>query len=140
MENNPIVIETKIVNEQSQIRNLAARIQETKNGIKNLREMQENILTSDSAYNEIDEQAKTANRDKKFMKVKLLDNPNGLNLNIRIEDAKLELKELNESLSTVLEVYVAKTGSVHIKNEIGGTEIDIVKKFTIKPSQLKLFY
>lgn len=138
MDNNPIVHEIQIPDTKSQINQIANRILAVRGEMKNLREMQNNILEADSAYNEIDEQYRVAMRDKRFMKMKLMDTQDGMSVSFKIDDARLELKELNESLSTALEVYVVKTGTVNI-DTFNGEEVIITKKYSLKPSQLKLF-
>jgi uncharacterized protein (DUF342 family) len=133
-----IVIEHQIVDPKQQVFNLAKRINEVKEEVKNIREMTNDLLENDSAYSEILDQAKTASRDKKVMKAKILDSQEGFKLKDKMADSRLELKDLKQSLSTALEVYVAKTGSSVIETEMG-MKIDIAKQFSIKPSQLSLF-
>lgn len=136
MENT--VIEIQIPDTKSQINKIASQILSVKSELKNLKEMQTNILEADSAYNEIDENYRVALRDKRQMKAKLMETNDGRNVMNKLDDARLELKELNESLSTALEVYVSKTGTVHM-DTFNGAEVIINKKFSIKPNQLKLF-
>lgn len=138
MDNTRIVIEHQVIDSKSQIFNLVKRIREAKDEIKNIREMTTELLERDSAYNEIQDQAKTASKDKQQMREKLMDSAEGFKLKEKMSDAKLELKDLESTLSTSLEVYTAKTGQTFIETEMG-MKISISKKFSISPNQIKLF-
>lgn len=121
-----------------QVADIARSINEAKAKIKYYTEELDNMCDSDKAYREASKEYSSASLAKKVAKNKIMAGEHAVRLLTERGDIKVELKELNEKMSATLEVHLSRNGGVP-KIDIFGTEVAINKKFTIKPSQLKLF-
>lgn len=115
-----------------------AEIDRLKDEKKNLRESLNNLLENNADYNEKNELKKSAAREAKLAKDKVLTTPEATGIVVKMDDVTAEIKELQESLSNNLMVYHTKTGSRSFE-DAEGNERTIVYNYKVKPKQLRLF-
>lgn len=115
-----------------------AEIDRLKDEKKNLRESLNNLLENNADYNEKNELKKSAAREAKLSKDKVLTTPEATGIVVKMDDVTAEIKELQESLSNNLMVYHTKTGSRSFE-DAEGNERTIVYNYKVKPKQLRLF-
>lgn len=121
-----------------QVADIARMINEAKAKIKYYTEELDNMCDSDKEYREASKEYSSVSLARKVAKNKIMAGDHAVKLLTERGDIKVELKELNEKLSATLEVHLSRNGGVP-RIDIYGTEVVINKKFSIKPSQLKLF-
>lgn len=115
-----------------------AEIDRLKDEKKNLRESLNNLLENNADYNEKNELKKSAAREAKLAKDKVLTTPEATGIVVKMDDVTAAIKELQESLSNNLMVYHTKTGSRSFE-DAEGNERTIVYTYKVKPKQLRLF-
>lgn len=115
-----------------------AEIDRLKDEKKNHRESLNNLLENNAEYNEKNEAKKSAAREAKLAKDKVLVTPEATNIVVKMDDVTAEIKELQESLSNHLMVYHTKTGNRSFE-DAEGNERTIVYNYKVKPKQLSLF-
>lgn len=115
-----------------------AEIDRLKDEKKNLRESLNNLLENNADYNEKNELKKSAAREAKLAKDKVLTTPEATGIVVKMDDVTAAIKELQESLSNNLMVYHTKTGSRSFE-DAEGNERTIVYNYKVKPKQLRLF-
>ena len=84
-----------------------------------VKEMLDSTLNNDPGYQEADTKAKEAGTDRAKVKARVLQQPNAHDLNFKVKETRIELKQLNEELSKFLAEYQKLTGSNEFEGEDG---------------------
>ena len=124
------------INEQ--VADIARAMSEAQAKIKFYNEELDSMCDEDREYREANKEYSSASLARKVAKNKIMAGEHATRLLTERGDIKIELKELTEKMSATLEVHLARNGGIP-NIDFFGTEVAINKKFTIKPSQLKLF-
>ena len=105
--------------------------------VKQLKEMQQNILDKDYEY--FTEKTLIDEKKEKLAteKARVLNTAEATQIGVKISEAKEELKEIEESLGNHLEAYNAKTGKTVIEHD--GKKVYLTKKVKLASGQLGLF-
>lgn len=88
---------------------------------KKYKEMLDGILTNDSNYQEKDTKAKEAAKEKANVKSNILKQPQAYDLNFKIKEGRVELKQLETELSKFLSEYQKISGSDSFEDANGET-------------------
>ena len=138
--NERIVIEVQIPDAKQRVIETAREINVRKREMKALKEELESILNSSEQLKELKDKVKAFTAEMKSVKNQILFSNSARSTVDAIDLKKEDLKDLQLGLSVALEVYVEKNRSTSL--EIDGyfpQKIEVLKKFSIKASQLKLF-
>lgn len=103
----------------SLIQNTNASLDQIKKEIATNKEMVEDALNNDPTYRSEAEKVKAAAKVRNEVKNRILQQPNLLEINGKLKDQKLHLKELRETLSEYLQEYQRQTGSKTIEGPDG---------------------
>lgn len=96
-------------------------IEKEKEKQKKFKEMLDGILGNDPGYQEKDTKAKEAIREKSNIKSQILKQPQAYDLNFKIKEGRVELKQLEIELSKFLAEYQKASGSDSFEDASGET-------------------
>jgi hypothetical protein len=114
-----------LLNLEDMIRSHLDTIEKLDAQIREQREMLDNVLLNDSTYREHTELAKEANKVKSATRSEIMKQPSVVQVANKVKEAKMELHELQSTLSEYLSEYqrLAKT---NIIERADGSEFEIV--------------
>ena len=92
-----------------------------KEKLRKHKEMLDGILNNDEVYQEKEKLAKDAAREKQNIKSNILKQPQAYDLNFKIKEGRLELKQLDAELSKFLSEYQRASGSDSFEDASGET-------------------
>jgi hypothetical protein len=92
-----------------------------KDKLRKVKEMLDGILNNDEAYQEKEKLSKDAAREKQNVKSNILKQPQAYDLNFKIKEGRLELKQLEAELSKFLSEYQKASGSDSFEDANGET-------------------
>ena len=119
---------------QNAINSNLKKVNNLKEDMKPHKEMLDSIFTNDEDYVKKSNEAKKASKDKSEAKKRILSQPQAAELDQKINDIKLEMKDAQEALSYYLREYQRLTGSNEFESEDGELrEIVFVAKL-IRPT------
>lgn len=104
---------------QDAINSRLKKLENLKEDIKPHKEMLDSIFANDEDYTEKNEIAKKASKNKSEAKHRILRQPQAAELSQKIEDIKLEAKDVTEALSYYLREYQRMTGANEFESEDG---------------------
>ena len=104
---------------QDAINSRLKRLANLKEDVRPHKEMLDSIFANDEDFNEKNEIAKKASKDKGEARKRILRQPQAAELNQKISDLKDEGKELQEGLSYYLREYQRLTGANEFESEDG---------------------
>jgi hypothetical protein len=84
-----------------------------------LKEMLDDIFVSDPVYQEHDKAVKEASKVRNATKKQILKQPQALDLTVKIQSLRTQIKEHNEELSGYLQDYARTTGTTSFETEDG---------------------
>ncbi len=84
-----------------------------------VKEQLDGTLNNDPGYQEADTKAKEASTERAKVKARILQQPNAHDLNFKVKEIRIELKQLGEELSNFLAEYQKLTGSNEFEGEDG---------------------
>lgn len=96
-----------------------ASIQTLEESMKKYAEMLQSMFDNDPTYQEHTKQAKEAVRVKSQTKQQILKMPQAADLNSKVKDLKLQIKETRASLSEYLQEYARLSGSSSFEDSQG---------------------
>lgn len=96
-------------------------IDREKDKLRKVKEMLDGILNNDEAYQEKEKLSKNAAREKQNIKSNILKQPQAYDLNFKIKEARLEMKQLQAELSKFLSEYQKTSGSDSFEDASGET-------------------
>jgi len=96
-------------------------IDREKDKLRKVKEMLDGILNNDEAYQEKEKLAKDAAREKQNVKSNILKQPQAYDLNFKIKEGRVELKQLEAELSKFLSEYQKASGSDSFEDASGET-------------------
>lgn len=96
-----------------------AGIDRQKGQLRQVKEMLESILTNDQAYQEADSKAKEEAKERAKVKARILQQPQAHDLNFKIKEHRLEIKQLSDELSSFLAQYQKLTGATEFEGDDG---------------------
>lgn len=115
------------------VRRRLSILEKAKAEMKKLKEMQTDIFVNDEAYNAADKVVKDAMKKRKDVQAQLSKQPAAVELNGKIKDLKVQIKENQDSLSQELIEYYKTAGVTEIETEDGSIqEFEIVIKLKSK--------
>lgn len=103
------------------IKNYISTIEKTKNELSKQKEMLEDALSNSPQYKEASDDAKEAGKIKADVKRQILEQVDLLELNTKVKDLNLTLKETKGALSEYLVEYAKLSGSKQIEVDDGKT-------------------
>jgi len=118
-----------IVNLDNLIKSHIRTIASTKEQMKKHKDMFSDIFLNDKVYQEHDKKVKEVSKVRNATKAELLKRTDVFDLNEKIKDMKLQVKELENALSEYIREYQRLTGANQIEDEKGDV-LDIV--FSVK--------
>lgn len=92
-----------------------------KDKLRKVKEMLDGILNNDEVYQEKEKLSKDAAREKQNVKSNILKQPQAYDLNFKIKEGRLELKQLEAELSKFLSEYQKASGSDSFEDASGET-------------------
>lgn len=119
------------------ISRIALKLVEAKSKKKGLENQLKEIYGKNGDWNEIQQNIKLAKIDKEKAEIAIVKNTNNEKLVENIDEAKEEVKDLQNSFSDYLGQYAVSHSTNVI--EVNGENITIVIKSTVKPEQMMLF-
>lgn len=96
-----------------------AGIDKQKEDLGKVKEMLDGILSNDPAYQEADTKAREVAKERSKVKVRILQQPQAHDLNFKIKESRIEIKQLEDELSKFLSEYQRLTGSNEFEGEDG---------------------
>lgn len=112
---------------EAKIRRTLGLIGRAKEELKKDREMLEDAFETDTVYHEHAEEANEARKVRMATKQQILKDPAVAQLDEKVKSMRIQIKELQESLSKDLQQYQEETGAKQIEGE-DGEILDIVNK------------
>lgn len=125
-----------LMNMEGLVKNHISAIRKLKEEISKQKEMLDDILANDPTYQEHLSTASDASKVKNATKAEVLKQPQAAELDKKIKEMRLEMKENQGSLSDYLSEYARMSGLTEIEDDEGNM-MQIV--FTAKVIQLRLF-
>lgn len=116
---NPTTELNSVIDFSTQINSHLVRINTLKEDMKPVKEMLDSIFENDQIYKEKADIAKKAAKDKSAERQRILKQPQAAELDQKLKDLKVEMKELNEALSYYLREYQRSTGASEFEAEDG---------------------
>lgn len=108
-----------LINMEGLIKNHLSAADRLKDEIRKHKEMLDDILANDPTYQEHLEAAKDATKTKTATKAQILKQPQAADLDKKLKDLKIELKENQGSLSDYTVEYARLSGVNEIESENG---------------------
>ena len=119
-ENEQILAEAEtLYTVEAAIRERISKLNEVREKMKELNEMVKSYLENDKEYVEASKAAKEAGARKSSIKQELMSRPDAKGLPDKIEDARDEKRELEESLSYYLAEFQRLSGTNEFEDENG---------------------
>lgn len=124
-----------IINMESMIKTHIATVDKLQTEIKKHKEMLDDIFNNDPTYKDHADKAKEATKLKQQTKAEVLKQPQAADLDKKVKDLKLELKETQVALSDYLQEYARMAGVNEIEGEDGDIReivytAKLIKKFS----------
>lgn len=127
-----------LLNMESMIKATISNLDKGRVELKKLKEMLSDMLNNDPTYQEHDRLAKEANKVKSKTKAEILKQPEAAELNKKIKELAVELKESQNGLSEYLREYQRLSGSNEIEGDDGEVrEIVYVAKLVKRSSRFQ---
>jgi len=108
-----------LINMESMIKSTITGLDTGKTELKKMKEMLTDTFANDPTYQEHEKLAKEANKIKSKTKSELLKQPAATDLNKKIKELAVELKESQDGLSEYLREYQRLSGSNEIEGDDG---------------------
>lgn len=125
----------EFLNLESLIKNYVAQIENLQTELKEKKELLQSAFESDAVYQEKDQKAKEASKERSAVKKEILKRPELAETQERIKEIKFEIAESNAILSDYLQQYRQQTGANQIDLGNGEVmEIVTVTKIVRKPA------
>ena len=118
-----------MLNLEQMIKNHLTQIDKTKENLKKHKEMLDDIFLNDPTYQEHDKKAKEAARIKNATKNELLKRTDVADLNSKVREMKITVKEFQSALNEYVREYQRLSGVNEITDEQGNV-LEIV--YTVK--------
>jgi len=122
-------------NLETLIKTNTASLEKGRIELKKLKEMLSDMFLNDPTYQEHDKAAKEAAKIKSKTKSELLKQPQAADLNKKVKDLTLDMKEIQNSMSDYLREYQRLSGSTEIEGEDGSVMQIIMVAKLVKPSK-----
>ena len=119
--------ETSFLDLEAKIKRTLSLIDSAQMELKKHREMLDDAFEHDSVYHEYAEKADEARKTKTNTKQQILKDPAVAELDEKIKSMRVQVRELQESLSKDLQKYQETTGAKQIESE-DGEILDIINK------------
>ncbi|KKS97594.1 MAG: hypothetical protein UV73_C0007G0037 [Candidatus Gottesmanbacteria bacterium GW2011_GWA2_43_14] len=118
-----------MLNLEQLVKNHLTQIEQTKDKLKKHREMLDDIFLNDPTYQEHDKKAKEAVKVKSATRSELLKRTDVADLNNKVKEMKISVKELQEALNEYVREYQRLSGVNEITDDKGNV-MEIV--YTVK--------
>lgn len=122
------------LNLEGLIKNYSSQIENIKQEIRKQKQLLDDSFENDVVYREHEEKAKEANRVKQETKLQILNQPALASLRDKMDDFRLQIKELEATLSDYLLQYQKMTGSNEIEGDDGEIRIIVNTAKLVKGS------
>lgn len=118
MDNNTNKVE-QLGNLAAMINGHLASLEKHQEELGKVTEMLAGILDNDPSYKEVLDKAKAVTKEKSKVKADILKQPHAHDLNFKIKEARVEIKQLQEELSRFLFQYFQVSGSNQFEGDDG---------------------